>query len=122
MSVSIYYSARRANPLTEAETASVEHVLAAHAAEFPFSDEEGVTPYDYDEDEPEELVSGATKLPSDPSRLLPALTEVLNALSALRRALPGTEWHVHMDDLDVPWSEDEGYAFPGMRDGELDVW
>ncbi|MFF8773509.1 hypothetical protein [Kitasatospora sp. NPDC015120] len=114
MSVSIYYSARRATPLTEAETASVEQALAAHAASFPFSDEEGVAPYDYDETEPDELVCGATKLPSDPSRLLPVMTEVLSTLSALRRALPGTEWDVHMDDLDVPWDEADGYAFPGM--------
>ncbi|MFI8230663.1 hypothetical protein ACIGDI_17665 [Streptomyces sp. NPDC085900] len=119
MSVSLYYRARRALPLTEAESAEVERVVAAHLAAFPYDDQECLTLYARNADEPDELLAGSTKMPLDPGRLLPVVASVLDALTELRRALPDGEWHVHMDDLDVPWDEDAGYALPGMRDPDL---
>ncbi|MFC9946209.1 hypothetical protein [Streptomyces pratensis] len=119
MSVSLYCCASRATPLTDAETAAVERVVAAHMASFPYEDQESLCLYDRDDSRPEEIIAGSTKLPFDPGRVLPVLDHVLGAVSQLRRALPGAEWHVHMDDLDVPWDETEGYAFPGMRDADL---
>lgn len=118
MSVSLYYHARRTTPLTGAEAAAVERVVAAHMSAFPYEDEESLYLYD-DGSRPDEIVAGSTKMPFDPDRALPVLDHVLGSVTELRRVLPQAEWKVHMDDLDVPWDETEGYAFPGMRDPDL---
>ncbi|MFF8955667.1 hypothetical protein [Streptomyces sp. NPDC014894] len=119
MSVSLYYTAHRATPLTEAESASVRRVVAARTATFPYDDEEGLYVYDQAEDEPREVIAGSTKMPFDPARLLPVTAHLLDSVSALRRAVPDAEWRVHLDDLDVPWDEAEGYSLPGIRDADL---
>lgn len=129
MSVSVYYSARRAQPLTGTESITVEHVLTTRAQSFPYADEEGLYLYDGDEDAGEgtggngngnaEILAGSTKLPSDPDRWIPATAHVLDSVTALRRAVGGAQWHVHLDDVDVPWDEEEGYALPGLREGAL---
>nr|WSW67089.1 hypothetical protein OG461_13255 [Streptomyces sp. NBC_00995] len=119
MSVSLYYHARRATALTETESASVERVVVAHMASFPYEDEESLYLYERPGSEPQELLAGSTKMPFDPGRLLPVIARVLDSVTQLRRALPGAEWRVHLDDLDVPWDEAEGYVLPGMRDADL---
>ncbi|MFS0697420.1 hypothetical protein [Streptomyces nitrosporeus] len=119
MSVSLYYSAHRTAPLTEAESASVARVAAAHLASFPYDDEESLYLYEDPADGSGAVVAGSTKMPFDPGRLLPVVAHVLDSVTELRRAVPDAEWRVHMDDLDVPWDEAEGYALPGMRDADL---
>ncbi|SFY36188.1 hypothetical protein OH786_15460 [Streptomyces atratus] len=119
MSVSLYYSARRAQPLTDAESAAVERVVAARARSFPYDDEESLYLYGGDDDEDDQILAGSTKLPSDPGRWIPVMVHVLDSVTELRRTVGGAEWHVHMDDVDVPWDESEGYALPGMRDAAL---
>ncbi|MGW4780495.1 hypothetical protein ACWEPA_28025 [Streptomyces filamentosus] len=118
MSVSLYYSAHRPHPLTEAETAAVERVAAGHLAAFPYEDEESLHLYGDGGGEPNGILAGSTKLPFDPDRVVPVMVHVLDAVTELRRALPDARWHVHMDDLDVDWDETEGYGFPGMRDAD----
>ncbi|GGY25000.1 hypothetical protein [Streptomyces omiyaensis] len=115
MSVSLYYSARRPSPLTEAEAAAVGRVVAGHPASFPGEDQEGLCLYEGGGSDPDGIVAGSTKLPLDGDRVLPVMVAVLDSVTELRRALPDAEWHVHMDDLDVDWDEAEGYGFPGMR-------
>ncbi|MFD0340739.1 hypothetical protein ACFVH0_19000 [Streptomyces sp. NPDC127117] len=119
MSVSIYYSARRAEPLTGAESAAVERVVAARAESFPYDDEESLYLYGGDDDQDDEIFAGSTKLPVDPGRWLPVTAHVLDSVTELRRAVGEAQWHVHLDDVDVPWDEREGYALPGMRDDAL---
>ncbi|MFF3392911.1 hypothetical protein ACFYW1_18530 [Streptomyces sp. NPDC002669] len=120
MSVSIYYSARRAAPLTEAESAAVERVVTTRAKTFPYDDEESLYLYDLgDNGRGDELLTGSTKLPTDPDRWLPVTAHVLDAVTELRRAVEGAEWHVHLDDTDIPWDEEVGYDLPGMRDADL---
>ncbi|MFH8518268.1 hypothetical protein ACH4CE_24905 [Streptomyces gelaticus] len=118
MSVSIYYGARRAQPLTDTESAAVERVVAERAKSFPYDDEESLYLYGGD-DEDDEILAGSTKLPGDPGRWLPVTAHVLDSVTELRRTVGGAEWHVHVDDSDVPWDENEGYALPGMRDAAL---
>ncbi|MER7725174.1 hypothetical protein [Streptomyces sp. NPDC096323] len=119
MSVSLYYRAQRATPLTEAESASVERIVAAHMASFPYDDEESLYLYEGSVSEPEDIVDGSTRMPSEPDRLLPVIVHVLDSVTELRRALTDAEWRVHVEDLDIPWDEAEGYALPGMRDADL---
>lgn len=119
MSVSLYYRAHRTTPLTEAEAALIARVVAAHMASFPYDDEESLYLYGRHAAGPQELVDGSTKMPLDPGRLMPVIAHVLDSVTELRRAIPDAEWRVHMDDLDVPWDEAEGYSLPGMRDADL---
>ncbi|MFE5792163.1 hypothetical protein ACFQ8C_06220 [Streptomyces sp. NPDC056503] len=116
MSVSLYYSARRPEPLTAAERAAVDRVVAAHLSAFPYDDTESLCLYEDADHEPDGIVAGSTKLPLDTDRVVPVMIHVLDSVTELRRALPGADWHVHMDDLDVDWDETEGYGFPGLRD------
>ncbi len=111
MSVSLYYSARRPVPLTAAESAAVERVVTAQRAAFPYPDEEDLCLYESPGDGPDDVLAGSTKLPVDPDRALPVIAHVLGSVTELRRALPGAAWHVHLDDLDVPWDEAGGYGF-----------
>ncbi|MEU6925091.1 MULTISPECIES: hypothetical protein [unclassified Streptomyces] len=119
MSVSLYYSARRAQPLTGTESTAVEHLLATRARSFPYADEEGLYLYDGDEgegtgaDENDEILAGSTKLPTDPDRWIPVIAHVLDSVTELRRAVGEAQWHVHLDDVDVPWDEGEGYVLSG---------
>ncbi|WP_328907464.1 hypothetical protein OG230_33240 [Streptomyces sp. NBC_00234] len=119
MSVSLYYNAHREQPLTEAESASVERIAAAHLESFPYDYEESLYLYAPDPSRADEILGGSTKMPSDPGRLLPVIACVLDSVTELRRAVEGARWRVHMDDLDVPWDESEGYVLPGMRDADL---
>lgn len=119
MSVSLYYHAQRATPLTAAESASVERIVAAHMASFPYDDEESLYLYEGSASEPEKVVDGSTKMPWDPDRVMPVIVHVLESVTELRRALPDAEWRVHVEDLDIPWDDAEGYALPGMRDADL---
>ncbi|UED84489.1 hypothetical protein [Streptomyces profundus] len=116
MSVSLYYRATRATPPTPAEAAEVERVLAAREVSFPHADEESLFLYDSRRRAQEEILAGATKLPSDPHRQPQVIAHVLASLTQLRRALPDSGWHVHMDDLDIPWEEPHGYTLPGIAD------
>lgn len=119
MSVSLYYSAQRATPLTEAESAALARVAATRTASFPYDDEEGLYLYDQDQADPPQIIAGSTKMPSDPVRLIPVIAHLLDSVTELRRTAPDAEWRVHLDDLDVPWDETEGYALPGMRGADL---
>ncbi|MDQ2588063.1 hypothetical protein [Saccharothrix yanglingensis] len=117
MSASLYYSARRTTPLTEAERTRVARVVADRHESFPCDDEESL--YLYDRLDGGEVLAGSTKMPFDPGHLMPVVAHVLDSLTGLRRALPDAEWRVHLDDLDVEWDEEKGYELPGMRDPDL---
>ncbi|MEU5402227.1 hypothetical protein ABZ348_23360 [Streptomyces sp. NPDC005963] len=119
MSVSLYYSAHRTTPLTEVEAAFVARIVTAHTTSFPYDDEESLYLYDRGDVDPQEVVAGSTKMPFQPDRLMPVVVHVLDSVTELRRAVPDAEWRVHMDDLDIPWDDTEGYALPGMRDAGL---
>jgi hypothetical protein len=118
VSVSLYYRARRATPMIESEASAVARVVADRRTSFPYEDEEDLFLYE-NGTAPDELLAGSTKMPADMGRLLPVVAHVLDSVTALRRTLPDADWHVHLDDDDVPWDDDEGYALPGMRDADL---
>ncbi|MEU9793776.1 hypothetical protein AB0E27_24640 [Streptomyces sparsogenes] len=115
MGVSLYYHARRSTPLTEAEAAEVQRITAARQASSPYEDEESLYLYDHGASEPDEILTGSTKLPRAPDRLLPVVAHVLDSVTELRRALPDADWQVHIDDLDIPWEGDRGYVLPDTR-------
>lgn len=114
MSVSLYYHAGRTTPLTEAEAAEVERIVAARQASFPYEDEEHLYLYEDSGSDPGTVLAGSTKMPLDPDRLMPVIDHLLDSVTALRRAVPDAAWRLHMDDLDIPWDEEEGYVLTGL--------
>ncbi|MFD5601220.1 hypothetical protein ACFWHR_14320 [Leucobacter sp. NPDC058333] len=113
MSTSIYYSAARATPLSGEERSRVDALVQQRNDDFPFA-YEGLDFYAADADSPETVLEGSTKLSADDDAI-EALLYWCDALTELRRLVPDAEWHVHMDDFDIPWTDEDGYRLPGME-------
>ena len=115
MGVSLYYTARRAAPLTDAELTAVGQVVDTYNANAPFSpDEEGL--YLYDELESGRVLDGSTKLPTDNDRAVLSLVHWLARVSALRTAVPDADWTFTLDDYEIEWDDHTGYHLPGLAD------
>ncbi|ATE56260.1 hypothetical protein [Actinosynnema pretiosum] len=116
MGVSLYYAATRATPLTDAELAAVDAIVTRWNDTAPYPDtEEGLYLYPVDG----AVLNGSTKLPFELDRTVPSLVHWQAAVTELRRALPDADWRVTVDDGDVPWTEEHGYANPALA--ELDL-
>jgi hypothetical protein len=113
--VSVYYTARRAAPLTDAELTAVGQVVDTYNANAPFSlDEEGL--YLYDRLESGTVLDGSTKLPGADDRAVPSLVHWLAAVTALRGAVPGADWTFTLDDYEIEWDDHTDYHLPGLAD------
>ena len=117
MSVSIYYTARRAHALSEAERAALKAAASRHpfgalvaacgVAEADFNGESFCVYPTNAASEPGVVFEGATKLPSRPEAApWTAIQHWCRLLSELRGLLPDAAWHVHVDDHTIPWSEE----------------
>jgi len=115
--VSIYYTASRPEPLSPAERSAVEAVVARYpvdaliaecgVAEGEFNGEDFCLYPADDDTEPGVVFEGATKLPlCSEDAMWAAVQYWCRLLSEVRRALPGTDWRVHVDDHDIPWVEE----------------
>ena len=114
MSVSIYYTARRGQPLSPGEQTAVDRICASYSirdqAERYAATRQGHNGENfhvYDRDRPTEpgiVFEGATKLPENSED---ALWELLQRwcklLSEVRRVVHDAEWRVHVDDHDIAW-------------------
>ncbi len=113
MGMSLYYTATRATPLTEAERSAILGAVAAHPA--PRAQWEDFCLYNPPFDAPDTILEGATGLPM---RSAPTLRDALQhwcaLLTALRRLVPDAEWSVSMDDHPIPW-DDNLQAFDPFR-------
>ncbi len=117
MSISIYYTARREEPLSSVEQAAVDRVRASYSirdeAERYSQTGQGHNGEDfcvYDRNNPTEpgiIFEGATKLPDTSEDALWELVQHwCRLLSEVRRTVPGAKWDVHVDDLEVAWDEE----------------
>ncbi|WP_306367132.1 hypothetical protein [Nocardiopsis sp. CC223A] len=135
MGVSLYYSATRDAPLTADERATVDRLVAEgerslreealelfptwyEAGEVPLEYRspaevfEGLSLYDDRHLSDGQVLAGSSKMPPPACGVEPLLAQLrhyLDALTRMRRALPGARWHVHIDDAEIPWTED-GYT------------
>jgi hypothetical protein len=117
MGVSIYYTASRPEPLSPAERANVDVIVARYpldaliaecgVSEGEYSGE-GFCVYPPDADtEPGVVFEGATKLPLCSEDVMWAAVQYwCRLLSEVRRVLPGADWRVHVDDHNIPWVEE----------------
>ena len=117
MSVSIYYEARRHHRLTPEEQRAVEEIISTHSVDADIQRylETGVGPNwepfcVYDASEPSEadvVFEGATKLPDDSQDAIwVGVQHWCRVLTEIRRALPGADWDVHVDDHRISWNEE----------------
>ncbi|MGZ3145298.1 hypothetical protein ACVDFE_25520 [Lentzea chajnantorensis] len=115
MGVSLYYTARRATPLTDAEVTAVGQAVDTHNANAPFSaEEEGL--FLYDQLESGTVLNGSTKMPGADDRAVPSLVHWLAAVTALRHAVPDADWTFTLDDHEIEWDDQAGYHLPGLTD------
>lgn len=109
MSVSLYYTAKRATALTSHERAEIDALVGDAIKSAGDKDWEPFFVYDpADPTEPGMIFEGATQLPDDsPEEMWEALQHWAALLTQIRRRLPAAEWNVHMDDHDLVWVESE---------------
>ena len=116
MSISIYYTARRQQPLSHHEQAAIERHSAAYwirdQVERYARNREGHNGMNFciydrnDRTEPGIIFEGATQLPDNSQDALWELVQHwCKLLSEVRRAVSGAEWHVHVDDHDIAWDD-----------------
>lgn len=110
MSISIYYTATREQPLSPTERERVDAVVARRSDAFPVEDAETFTLYAPDPAQPQEVLCGATKLPLDPDDSAAALLYWCDTLTELRAEAAGATWSVAMDDLEMAWSPETGFT------------
>ncbi len=122
MSISIYYQARRPEPLTATENASVAALIEKYSVDDQIGRKrlfrktpnwESFCVYGPPASEPGVIFEGATKLPDNSDTFTwQGLQHWCSLLSELRLAIPTAKWEVRMDDLEIPWNEEQKlYAF-----------
>jgi hypothetical protein len=116
MSTSIYYIARRGQPLTEEEQQAIDNLIKEYSVEKEISEYlESGKGFNwesfcvYDPENPTEsdiIFEGSTKLPDNSKEAMwEGVQHWSLLLSAIRCALPDAKWHVHVDDHDLTWDE-----------------
>ncbi len=121
MSVSLYYTARRAVPITLQEQNNCDEIVKRYDEQYPFGElYEGFCIYDQEPcregNEESVILDGATKLPSDvsPELCLDIADWWLACLAELKCVLVDAQWHVHLDDMDFEWCEEKHCFLPDM--------
>ncbi|AIR59187.1 hypothetical protein LH23_00500 [Cedecea neteri] len=106
MSSSIYYSAKRNEPMTSLEHQHIQLILDNYNEKYPYRDEEETLSF-YSEPSSGHILEGSTKLPlDDENMLIEAVDYWLEALSKLKIALPSADWEISIDDSAVSWVDD----------------
>lgn len=123
MSVSLYYTAKRSQPLTMQEQIHCNDIANRYDREYPFGElYEGFCIYDsqtlQDENENDIILDGSTKLPPDENIeiFLDIVSWWLKCLEELVDVLEGAEWNVHLDDMDFEWSDEKHCFYPKHPD------
>jgi hypothetical protein len=114
--ISIYYVAKREQPLTPAEQKAINDLVGRYAIQDLLAEHErtgqgynGESFCIYDPDDPTEpgaIFEGATRLPDNSEEVFwYGIQHWCRLLSEIRRLLSGASWQVHIDDHDVVWDE-----------------
>jgi len=116
VSISIYYTAKRATPVSPAERATIDTLLEEYSVDDELDDYlqtgrglnwESFSVYDpADPTERGVIFEGATKLPDNSDdAVVKGVDHWSRLLSRIRRELSGATWHVHVDDHDLMWDD-----------------
>jgi len=123
--ISIYYTARRGQPLTSEELRSIERVIPAYAVEAEIERYLQTGVGDnwesfciYDSADPTEfgiVFEGATRLPDNtPDSTWRGVQHWCKLLSEIRRIVPHADWNVHVDDHDMVWNTERHEYDPSL--------
>ena len=114
MSVSIYYAARRTQPLTEAEISVVEQITQKHSVDAQIEQYlqtgrglnwESFCWYKH-HSAADVVLEGATKLPDKTADAMwIGIQHWCAALSEVRHAITGLVWIVSVNDHEIKWDE-----------------
>lgn len=123
MSISLYYTARRSQPITSQEQCNCAEIAKRYDQQYPFGElYEGFYIYNLEkfEDVKEEniIFDGSTKLPTDIDGefLLNVVDWWLKCLEEIAGVLVGAQWNVHLDDIvNFKWVEAEHGFFPDIE-------
>lgn len=114
MSVSLYYTAKRAWPITLQEQIACNKIADRYDSQYPFGElYEGFCIYDLTkdssliDDQQNVIFSGSTKLPSNVDNELfgNILDWWLECLHEITNTLTDAQWHVHIDDVTIEWDK-----------------
>lgn len=113
MAFSLYYEAKREQPLTEQEKDASKEIIEKYCSQYPFKRKvEDFSVYDVDSDE-DIIFSGSTKLPTTgPKTLFDVANYWLKCLTEITRLLTNATWAVTFDDVDLILDSNEGWRFP----------
>lgn len=106
MGISVYYRARRNQPLSDTEQQAVDTIIEKYNNRFKYSEKaELFSLYDDDPNAPDVILDGSVGIihSFNPFALNYNIRHWLNCLGEIRAAVAGAEWHVHLDDLDAKW-------------------
>ena len=114
MAFSLYYEAKRKEPLTKQEKAISKEILEKYCSEYPFSRKvEDFGIYDDSEYKGDIIFSGATKLPGNaPETLFEVANYWLNCLTEITKILSKATWNVTFDDVNLIFDSNDGWRFP----------
>ena len=113
MAMSIYYTAKRVNPLSEAEQTAVQTIADQYCAAFPFQTKhEDFGLYHAPFDEPDTVLDGATAVPMNRKYFYEGILYWLKCLTELTRTLPDCQWCARLDDVDLIWEAENGWRLP----------
>jgi len=105
MSVSLYYTAKREQPISKQEQESCKKIAERYITEYSLGDMyEGFCIYDFAKPSEENVIfEGATKLPIDESEnhMLQVLNYWADCLQEIINILPHAQWDINIDDADV---------------------
>lgn len=113
MAFSLYYKAKREQPLTEQEKEACKEIIEKYCSQYPFKRKvEDFSIYDVDSDE-DIIFSGSTKLPTTgPKALFDVANYWLKCLTEITDLLTNSTWAVTFDDVDMILDSNEGWRFP----------
>lgn len=121
MSVSLYYTAKRKQPITLQEQNKCNEIADRYDQQYPFGElYEGFCIYDLEKDrigyEDDVILEGATKLPPDVDweLYMEIMDWWLECLEEMVDVLTGAEWDVNLDDMDFEWSEEKHSFIPNI--------
>ena len=113
MGMTIYYTAKRAQAMSTAERTCVQAIADRYCAEFPFQTKHGdFCLYSEPLDTEGAVLDGAAVVPMNRKYFYEAILYWLRCLTEITRALPGCDWDVRLDDVNLIWETEGGWRLP----------
>lgn len=107
MSVSIYYTAKRDHPLTDAENRAVLAIVDRYCREYPFEEKyEDFCLYKAPFGEADTVLDGSTAVPAGNDEVYEIILYWLECLTDITNSLEGCAWSANLDDVDLIWDGD----------------